>query len=651
MSRRVAKSGTSSRRADVNAHHKSHSSPGKRRGDARPDSDVATAYQQQLALLPETYSEILAADLGPLANALAQVRRRQALYVGSGGALVVARLAADLHQELTGSLASAVTPLELVGMPPLHEHAVALFTASARHPDAAVAAASELRRRANPIVVVTHRERDELPKDLADPAVDVVTLPSVLRREGFLATNSVLAMATSVVRASGYDLPARLDLNGPRKVDAVRENTLILSGPRLAPVASDLETRLSETGLSAAQVTDYRNFAHGRHTGLARRIDETSVVALITPAIRDLADATLGRLPSNTHVIRLESALDWPAALLTLLVRSMRLVEITARGTNLDPARPRVPAFGRKLYRLSHRRLIPPFPDPVDRKLAAVHVGETSRLRAIYGDALDDWLSDIHEERFHGFVFDYDGTICTTAGRYELPEPAVQHALTELLESGAVLGFASGRGSSLHRDLRAWVAKRHWPQIVLGLYNGGIALSLDEELGDRLPAQGTMAEAIDRLQELPLAGELTFVEREHQLGVELPSDSVMSPETVIQISKEVLARPPALAVKVVASAHSIDVVPNQSAKARTLTAVQECAGGQALVVGDQGQVGGNDFELLAANRWSLSVDRVSGDPTRCWNLDRRGEGGPQLLLRYLSAIKARAEGFAMRWKQ
>ena len=37
-----------------------------------------------------------------------------------------------------------------------------------------------------------------------------------------------------------------------------------------------------------------------------------------------------------------------------------------------------------------------------------------------------------------------------------------------------------------------------------------------------------------------------------------------------------------------------------------------------LAIGDQGDLGGNDFELLASSRWTLSVDRCSADPARCW---------------------------------
>jgi len=61
-------------------------------------------------------------------------------------------------------------------------------------------------------------------------------------------------------------------------------------------------------------------------------------------------------------------------------------------------------------------------------------------------------------------------------------------------------------------------------------------------------------------------------------------------------------------------------------------------------LGDQGHVGGNDFELLAATRWSLSIDRCSSDPTRSWNLVQSGQKGPAALILYLRALQRRRRG-------
>jgi hypothetical protein len=102
--------------------------------------------------------------------------------------------------------------------------------------------------------------------------------------------------------------------------------------------------------------------------------------------------------------------------------------------------------------------------------------------------------------------------------------------------------------------------------------------------------------------------------------------------------REAVARVPALPVKVVASAHSVDVISDDTTKVRVLDRVAVHAAGETLAVGDQGDIGGNDFELLAATMWSVSIGCCSADPSRCWPVDPAGRHGPTALLGVLGAI-------------
>ena len=65
-----------------------------------------------------------------------------------------------------------------------------------------------------------------------------------------------------------------------------------------------------------------------------------------------------------------------------------------------------------------------------------------------------------------------------------------------------------------------------------------------------------------------------------------------------------------------------------------------------LAVGDRGGIDGNDFGLLARCPLSLSVDQVSADLTRCWNLGWPHTGGPDLLAAYLDALRPSGDGTA-----
>ena len=130
------------------------------------------------------------------------------------------------------------------------------------------------------------------------------------------------------------------------------KHLLVLHGYRTEAVALDLETRLQETGLRSVQTVDYRNFAHGRHVGLNLGADQTTVVALIDDSVQPVAEETLRILPSSIDRIELRGRAPWPWSVPDLLMQSMHLVGGLARAHRLDPGRPEVSQYGRRLYHL-----------------------------------------------------------------------------------------------------------------------------------------------------------------------------------------------------------------------------------------------------------------------------------------------------------
>jgi hydroxymethylpyrimidine pyrophosphatase-like HAD family hydrolase len=612
------------------------------------DTTRLSGYDGQLLALEDTYAHALAADAGPLRDLLAAVRGQPCIFVGSGGAFAVARLAADLHERRTRTFARSATPLELESLIPSLGAAMVVFSAGARHTDTRRAIQAAARAGVRPIGLVTHRDGEDL--GALRNIAKIVSLP-LANPDGFLATHSTLTMATMLVRATIGDeaLPPGLPALHGGEYAPLRRSVVLLTAPGYRAVATDLETRIAETGVAHAQVTDYRNFAHGRHHGLSRHLADTTVVALIEPGSERLAAATLRELPAETHVVRLETNLDWPSAVLDLLVASMRLIAPTARREGIDPSRPRVPEFGRRLYHLRAGSTHAPAFDGVARKLAALGLLEHTGLRLAYEDALAEWLAALQAERIGGLVLDYDGTVCRTDDRFDPPDAAVQERIVALLEAGLVLGFASGRGSSLHSELRGWVPSKRWADVELGLYNGGLLLRLDEEVAGHNGRARDLGEIEESLRSGPFSGLVEVESRDHQIGVQSRTGGSVSLDVLAQLATELAARTPDAALKAVASAHSVDIVPAASSKRAVLERVSARADGTTIAIGDQGQLGGNDFELLAATPFSLSVDRCSGDPTRCWNLDARGRHGPQLLQRYLAALKLQRSGVRFRW--
>lgn len=566
-------------------------------------------------------------------------------FVASGGMLAVATLAAQLHELACQEPAAAMTPLSIISRPALSSSAAMLFTSSGKHPDAHEVMRRLGRPGMHPAAVLTHRPEAELPPT---PEATVITLPALAVPDGFLAVNSVMSMSVALIRAYLGDEVLPQALPAPSAVDALPgtlDRLLLLYPPSLAAVAVDVEARLVEIGLAAVQLADYRNFAHGRHTGLARNADRTTVLALSDRDSLAVADATVAALPVSLTMTRWHSNAPWPLSVTDLLVVSMGACGELGAHNSINVARPKVPVFGRKLYRLPVRRCLPDtLLGPVERKLRGIGgvtiAHETSHDYAL---ALTRWADDLVERRFAAIVLDYDGTVCTTEGRFEPPQQPIADALNAALARGLKLGFASGRGPSMHADLRKVLDPEHWSRVELGLYNGGVLCRLDENIGSFHNPSALIEQATQRLRELPFADALKLEPRSTQLGVELTDTAWIKTGLLADVVVDACRRAPSLAVKVLSSGHSVDIVPADATKTAVIGRIRERYGPvDVLCVGDQGQTGGNDFELLAHEQWTLSVDRTSVDPTRCWYLGDGSNAGPSLLRRYLSALRGRS---------
>jgi hypothetical protein len=604
----------------------------------------STSYTRELESLPDVYRAARLADANPLRAQLAALACGPARMVGTGGTATLALLATQLHERISGQPASAMTPLAFLQAPRLHRAGAALFSARAKHPDARLVIEQLADGEHSPAVLVTHRTREEL-GELVRGDLSLVSVPAFSSAEGFLATGSVLGMSVLLLRAAlGDDALGDLLPIAPIGAEEFqpRERLLVLYPPDLSTVAVDIETRCSELGLAAVQLSDLRNVAHGRHTGLARQAESTSVLVLSDEDSGPLAQALATTLePSGAEIVRWHVDQQWPNAVVGLLSASMRLIGKMGSLQGFDPARPRVPAFGRRLYHLPLRRLLAKAPvSPVDRKLAALGGGQVveESLRERYDAEFQRWSRELASTPIGALVLDYDGTICETAHRYEpLPE-AMRHGLARVLDGGICVGFASGRGKSLHEQLRRVVAQRHWELVTLGLYNGAVLMSLAEDLGEIATPSALMAEVHQRLGASPIGKLLSITSRSGQVSVAASSGGFFQHGRLATLVTDVLSQTPALPIKVVASAHSVDILASDTSKASVLERVQRGTLGEVLAVGDQGDIGGNDFELLSAQRWSISVGRCSADPSRCWSVDPLGRRGATATLALLESV-------------
>jgi hypothetical protein len=164
---------------------------------------------------------------------------------------------------------------------------------------------------------------------------------------------------------------------------------------------------------------------------------------------------------------------------------------MAGEAANIDPGRPGVPQFGRKIYHIGLKRYQPErvMSKPsssvrevwVERKFGNSRCLMRSKsLESSLEQALTKYLQKMCKAHFAAIVCDYDGTLCSPDERFGIPSADIISECIRLLQSGMVIGIATGRGKSARESLRRCFPQDLWPRIIIGYYNGGDISRLDE---------------------------------------------------------------------------------------------------------------------------------------------------------------------------
>jgi len=620
-------------------------------------------FANELENLGSSLRWVVAQDQSALEKILASpVNDDPLVTVGSGGSQSAAIYAAMLHRCI-GGVAFSMTPLELLSaVKASHLRNVLLLSASGSNKDilaaARLAVASEVRHIS---CLTTNPENplSELIRQTPYGSATNMELPS--GGDGFLATNSLVATMAALYRQYGFpadELSLIADALGNTDQKATDPDDEFLRRPEWivvhagwgAPAAFDLESKLSEAALRTVQLTDLRNFAHGRHHWLAKRAESTCIIFFTDEEHFDLSVRTAGVLPSGVPCAVLRSDFLSPAGAIELTCRAMKIVQRVGSLSGIDPGRPGVPAFGREIYHLGPRDIgaVPKIPVEVRAAARKEHCSPLRTPSDKFVAASTAFLARLKAARFSAIVFDFDGTLVDPKERFtRIREPLVQ-CLEALLNAGVGIGIATGRGRSVRDHLRGSVPERHWHRVLVGYYNGADTIPLSSEaLPERMPAsEGPIFEAASILGLSPVSGQIDLDLRPCQLTV-VPKNVRLWSEIRRQIQEILMVQLPGQ-IKIFESSHSIDILPLDVSKLSVVARCQEVFGSETvLCIGDRGRWPGNDCELLSSP-FSLSVDTVSSSLDSCWNLLPVGVAGAAGTLRYLTDGKLHGGFFRFR---
>lgn len=604
--------------------------------------NLGRRYKEELGLLPETVRWSTDLPIDQSGALLAQLQSKPAIFVASGGSHCAAVMLASLHMRRTGRPAMAMTPLQFDFADVGDDHVVWLISAGGSNQDILRALTLAQESGCHTVVLCARPQSALVLRASGDPRATVLAFDLPAGQDGFLATNSLMAFVVLGIRLFGCGVPIARPVEPTEPHLASAETVVVLYAGWMEVVALDLESRFTEAALGHIQIADYRNFAHGRHHWLAKRGQGTVVLALITPSSADLANQTVTALPTHIPVIRWTFDTDEPGELVRGLERSMRLADAASERLGYDPGRPGVPEFGHVIYNLNVKGGTQR--DALER--AIERKARTSVRRLVEKGALPTWtnrlnafLSHLRGTNFRAVAFDYDGTLVSTADRFEPITKPMANRLGRLLEDGMKIGVATGRGKSVWSEMRQAIKPEYWKSIVIGYYNGGCIRRLDEDIVDLCSGPGSkvLAEAAAAIGSNHEIGRLCTIEaRPTQITV-TGSEALTENELWACVAEAVS---PIVGVKVVHSSHSVDVIEIKTSKravAEQLAHDCKCDLTEVLAIGDRGAWPGNDAEFLALPS-GLSVDEVSRHPATCWNLLPPGTCGLAGTLYYCDRI-------------
>jgi hypothetical protein len=373
------------------------------------------------------------------------------------------------------------------------------------------------------------------------------------------------------------------------------------------------------------------------------------VLAFVSDDDRALAERTLALIPTDIPRARLEFAGPPSAVALAALVAALRITGWAGAARGIDPGRPGVPEFGRKLYNLrlpksgrtvSTARLSDRDAAAITRKAGLIParlemLGELPRWQT----ALDSFRDRLRSTVFAGMVLDYDGTIVDTRHRFDPPRDNITMQLIRIIEAGAQLAIATGRGVSVRRDLRTCLPQDLWSRVLVGYYNGAEVADLDDDespggTAGTCEALAPLAEALRAQPELADAADQT----DRWLQITLHAKRAMPEDRLWDLAHQVLLLTSRTNAAITRSSHSIDIVAPGVSKLNVLDRLKDRVGGAPiLTIGDRGRWPGNDHELLRGD-YALSVDEINLDPATCWNLAQCGQRGIAATLDYLSSL-------------
>lgn len=641
--------------------------------------------RRTLAGLPEAFAAGLLASTGDARAALAGKACRSAVTVGSGASYSAAVYCARVLEESLGVHTSARYPYDYFSGGASTD-AVVLFSARGKNRDALAAADRALADRAAPLIALCGDPTSALARRLEEyPDGLFVHVPRVspVANEGFFGVESLAGALGGVAAlwprladaigsaAAKWAERACLRAFSTFEEDSVRAARLTEAGHLVVvgthwacPAVVDFESKMVEAGLGWVEISDAKNFTHGRFMNSARRLDETAVLVFATREQERVVELISAGMGGDGVVVSVVSPLAGPLGGMDLLFQAQVLFEQFASRASFDPWQPELPSGARGMFKgrglYGHLEL----QDTLGVEIEAAVVAKRESFEALAGPPPGELpaaavpkavvaasVSMLADRTFSGLVLDFDGTVVALGtGEVEIGAEMAD-ALAQVLKQGIKIAVVTGRGRSTLELLRQSLAPSLHSAVHCYLYNGGALWRLDE------PTErwaNRMVDATGVVEAIHMARKLTPYVKDVDIGgpqcqVSIRLRSLSGAHTALRLVERAIKSVGRDDLVARTSGRSVDVTPAGTSKPRARDHFQDTIlgvpfGPSVLSVGDRGEPGGNDHEMLR-DVPSFSVGSVDWQPSHCFPVvdeegqTMKGPTGTTYLLRHIRAVE------------
>jgi hypothetical protein len=635
---------------------------------------MTSVFSSKLDRLIETVGLVVEeAVVDDVARSLRASEGSPVVAIGSGGSTVSADFLAACRMDLWRAATFVTTPMAYVLDATTTPNSTWLFSASGENPDILAALNAAVEFQSSDVCIVTSAEGGSLARlGREKDECSIHVAPVADPKDGFLATHSVVAAAALMILAADAIAGsiarrerARVLLEeterilSPASRGAIaanlvafseRDTVILLYDPRLSAAAQLVETSFWEAGICAVQCADFRNFAHGRHVWASRHPERSLVLALTCDGSRSAWGAIREALPRSIAVAEHDFGRAGRGALFEAILTMLAVVEAGGSARGIDPGKPGVADFGRRIFESSDLHAEGRREDISTRRKrrAAQRVDHPPRIPTAWRERRDRFIADLGNTEIRGVVLDYDGTIVSTEARLVPPPNETISRIVQFVEHGLTIGVATGRGGSLREMMHDLVPAHLRAKVLVGYYNGGYIVPLSVDIEKHTVAQDPVIEAAySRLITEPGLFQDEWRPKLGPLQLSLPLERFKNGQLSIARAESIV-RGLGDGIRILRSEHSVDMFPAWASKRRVVDAVRKAIGEAAaavLTIGDRGDCQGNDFDLLEGSL-GLSVGSVCHREDSCWNLLPAGMTGPGGLLKILLALHPTSPGLA-----